>query len=231
MINQPLQIINICKTFIQGGEKLEILKSVNYELQPGVITGLVGPSGAGKSTLLKIVGLLDKPDSGDIIIKGVNIKQANEEILTKIRGRHIGFIYQFHHLLPEFTALENVILQELIIGENQEVAREKAAKILTILGLKTRLDHFPSQLSGGEQQRVAIARALVKAPTLILADEPTGNLDPHNAAIVFDLFIDVVRAMNISALIATHNEHLALKMDKIIALQNGKLVNIQCQYL
>lgn len=225
-MNKPLEIINICKTFVQGGESLEILKNVNYELQPGVITGLIGPSGAGKSTLLKIVGLLDKPDSGDIIIKGVNVKSANEDILTKIRGRHIGFIYQFHHLLPEFTALENVMLQELVIGEDKEVARDKATKILTILGLKSRLNHFPSQLSGGEQQRVAIARAFVKSPMLILADEPTGNLDPYNAEMVFDLFINLVKAMNFSALIATHNEQLVIKMDKIISLKNGQIISI-----
>ncbi|MEK6734116.1 MAG: ABC transporter ATP-binding protein [Pseudomonadota bacterium] len=225
--NTSLEIKNLSKNFVQGGESIEVLKNVNYKLESGTITGLVGPSGSGKSTLLKIIGLLDKPSSGDIIIKAVNVKKANEEMLTKIRGRHIGFIYQFHHLLPEFTALENVALQELIIGIDKKTALKRAETLLKMLNLESRINHFPSQLSGGEQQRVAIARALVKKPTIILADEPTGNLDPHNSEIVFELFLSLVRSLNLSAIVATHNEHLALKMDKIIAIENGELITVK----
>ena len=225
-IVRPLEIKNLCKSFTQGDQSLEVLKNISYSLEPGKITGLVGPSGSGKSTLLQIIGLLDKPDSGEVFIKGVNINRANDDLLTKIRGKHIGFVYQFHHLLPEFTALENVALQELLDGASKELAIQRSEHILKLLGLEARLHHFPSQLSGGEQQRVAIARALVKNPALILADEPTGNLDPHNSAIVFDLFISIVKTLGLSALIATHNEHLVMKMDNIIALKDGKIISL-----
>jgi lipoprotein-releasing system ATP-binding protein len=225
-IIKPLELKNICKSFIQGEQSLEILKDVSYSLEPGIITGLVGPSGSGKSTLLQIMGLLDKPNSGDIIIKGVNIKRAKEAALTKIRGKHIGFVYQFHHLLPEFTALENVALADIINGVPKKRAYHRAEHILTLLKLGSRLNHFPSQLSGGEQQRVAIARALVKTPAIILADEPTGNLDPYNAEIVFDLFISVVKELKLSALIATHNENLVLKMDRVITLKSGLIIQL-----
>ena len=164
------------------------------------------------------MGLLDKPNSGDIIIKGVNIKRAKEAALTKIRGKHIGFVYQFHHLLPEFTALENVALQDIINGVPKKRAYQRAEHILTLLKLGSRLNHFPSQLSGGEQQRVAIARALVKTPAIILADEPTGNLDPYNAEIVFDLFISAVKELKLSALIATHKINIRQKVLKFIIL-------------
>ncbi len=225
-IIKPLEIRNICKSYTQGDQSLEILKDISYSLEPGIVTGLVGPSGSGKSTLLQIIGLLDKPDSGEVIIKGVNINRANDNILTKIRGKHIGFVYQFHHLLPEFTALENVALQELINGVAKKIAVQRAEHILDMLKLGSRLHHLPSQLSGGEQQRVAIARALVKSPALILADEPTGNLDPYNAESVFEIFISIVKTMNLSALIATHNEQLVLKMDRIIALKAGQIVQL-----
>lgn len=225
-IIKPLELRNICKSFIQGGQSLDILKDLSYSLEPGMITGLVGPSGSGKSTLLQIMGLLDKPNSGDVIIKGVNIKRAKEDAITKIRGKHIGFVYQFHHLLPEFTAIENVALQDIINGVSKKRAFQRAEHILKLLKLDSRLKHFPSQLSGGEQQRVAIARALIKAPAIILADEPTGNLDPYNAEIVFDLFISIVKELNLSALIATHNENLVLKMDRVITLKAGQIIKL-----
>ena len=225
-IIKPLEIRNICKSYVQGDQSLEVLKDISYSLEPGIVTGLVGPSGSGKSTLLQIIGLLDRPDSGEVIIKGVNINRANDDMLTKIRGKHIGFVYQFHHLLPEFTALENVVLQELINGVSKKIAVQRAEHILDMLKLGSRLHHLPSQLSGGEQQRVAIARALVKTPALILADEPTGNLDPYNAEAVFEIFISIVKTMNLSALIATHNEQLVLKMDRIIALKAGQIVQL-----
>lgn len=225
--NFPLEIDDICKSYKQGDQNIEVLKNVSFKLNPGIITGLIGPSGSGKSTFLKIIGLLDRPDQGNIIIKGVNINSASEQMLTRIRGRHIGFIYQFHHLLPEFNVIENVALQDLINGANKSSAYERAEYILKLLKLENRLKHFPMQLSGGEQQRVAIARALIKNPTIILADEPTGNLDPYNADLVFELFVSLVKELNLSALIATHNENLMLKMDKIIALKSGQIVQLQ----
>ena len=225
IIKSPLEVREIYKSFSQGGQTLEVLKGASYRLEPGIVTGLVGPSGSGKSTLLQIIGLLDSPDSGEVIIKGTNASKANDKILTKIRAKRIGFIYQFHHLLPEFTALENVIMQMMINNVEIKVATEKAKNVLDLLKLSHRMNHLPSELSGGEQQRVAIARALVKSPALILADEPTGNLDPYNAELVFDLFVSVVKELNLSALIATHNDQLVLKMDSIITLKNGKIVH------
>lgn len=225
IIKSPLEVKEVYKSFSQGGQTLEVLKGASYRLEPGIVTGLVGPSGSGKSTLLQIIGLLDSPDSGEVIIKGTNASKANDKILTKIRAKRIGFIYQFHHLLPEFTAIENVIMQMMINNVEIKVATEKAKNVLDLLKLSHRMNHLPSELSGGEQQRVAIARALVKSPALILADEPTGNLDPYNAELVFDLFVSVVKELNLSALIATHNDQLVLKMDSIITLKNGKIVN------
>ncbi len=222
----PLEIKNIYKSFSQGGQYLMVLKGASYTLEQAKVVGLVGPSGSGKSTLLEIIGLLDKPDSGDIIIKGVNTAQSSDEVLTKIRGEHIGFVYQFHHLLPEFTALENVVIQGLINGLSRKAATQKAEHILKLLKLEARLNHLPSELSGGEQQRVAIARALVKSPALILADEPTGNLDPFNAELVLDIFLSTVKELKIAALIVTHNEQLALKMDAIVTLKDGKITNL-----
>lgn len=226
-IKTPLEVKNLCKVFIQGNHKLKILDNINYSLEPGTVTALIGPSGSGKSTFLQILGLLDKPTSGELYIKDVNINRAKDDMLTKIRGRHIGFVYQFHHLLPEFTALENVIIQDLINGIDKKSAEEKAKYILNKLKLGSRINHFPNELSGGEQQRVAIARAINKNPTIILADEPTGNLDPYNAEIVFELFISIVKDMKISALIATHNEQLAMNMDKIIALKDANILHLR----
>lgn len=222
----PLEIRNIYKSFSQGGQYLMVLKGANFVLEPGNIASLVGPSGSGKSTLLEIVGLLNKPDSGEVLIRGANTVNANDDIRTQIRGRHIGFVYQFHHLLAEFTALENVAIQGLISGLSAREATEKAKYILSVLKLEHRFDHLPSALSGGEQQRVAIARALVKSPSLILADEPTGNLDPYNAELVLDIFLSVVKELKTSALIVTHNEKLALRMDQIITLKDGKISSL-----
>lgn len=222
----PLEIRNIYKSFSQGGQYLMVLKGANFVLESGRIVSLVGPSGTGKSTLLEIIGLLNKPDSGEVLIRGANTVNANDDIRTQIRGKHIGFVYQFHHLLAEFTALENVAIQGLISGLSVREATEKAKYILSALKLEHRFDHLPSALSGGEQQRVAIARALVKSPSLILADEPTGNLDPYNAELVLDIFLGVVKELKTSALIVTHNEKLALRMDQIITLQDGKISSL-----
>jgi lipoprotein-releasing system ATP-binding protein len=225
-VNIPFEIKNISKSYKQGDQKVEVLSNSSFQMEKGTLTGLVGPSGSGKSTLLKIIGLLERPDSGEIMIRGINVVDANEKILTRIRGKHIGFIYQFHHLLSDFTILENVAMQELINGISKEVSFTRAEKILKTLKLEHRLKHFPNQLSGGEQQRVAIARAIIKNPTLILADEPTGNLDPYNAEIVFEIFLSLVRELKLSALIATHNENLMLKMDKIITLKAGQIAQL-----
>ena len=226
MIIKPLEVRNIHKTFTQGGQPLAILQGASYSLDPGMVVGLVGPSGSGKSTFLQIVGLLDSPDSGEVLINGAHAKFIKDEMITRIRAHHIGFVYQFHYLLPEFTALENVMIQEFINGVDKKLATEKAAYMLDMLQLSSRMHHLPSELSGGEQQRVAIARALVKSPALILADEPTGNLDPYNAELVFDIFMSVVKELNLAALIVTHNNQLALQMDAIITLKDGKIVNL-----
>lgn len=222
----PLEVRNIYKSFSQGDHYLMVLKGASYTLEPGMVSALIGPSGSGKSTFLEIIGLLDKPDSGDVLIRGVNISKANDERLTRIRGRHIGFVYQFHHLLPEFTALENVMLQDLINGMNKKQALKRAMRILELLKLDTRLNHLPSELSGGEQQRVAIARALVKSPSIILADEPTGNLDPYNAELVLEIFISAVKELKLAALVVTHNEQLARRMDAIVTLKDGKITSL-----
>ncbi|MGB4191968.1 MAG: ABC transporter ATP-binding protein [Rickettsiales bacterium] len=222
----PLEIKNIYKSFYQGGQYLMVLKGANYILEPGKIAGLIGPSGSGKSTFLEIVGLLNKPDSGDVIINGISTANANDEVITKLRGKSIGFVYQFHHLLAEFSALENVMIQGLINGQSRKLATEYAGHVLNLLKLGSKFNNLPSQLSGGEQQRVAIARALVKLPSLILADEPTGNLDPDNAAAVLDIFLSVARELKIAALIVTHNEKLAAQMDEIVTITDGKITNI-----
>ena len=222
----PLEIQDVYKSFMQGSQALHVLRGASYTLEPGMVTGLVGPSGSGKTTLLQIIGLLDTPDSGEVIIKGTKTRDASDKLLTKIRARRMGFVYQFHHLLPEFTALENVLIQLMVNNIDKKIAREKAEYILEILQLGARMHHLPSQLSGGEQQRVAIARALVKSPSLILADEPTGNLDPYNAELVFDLFVSLVKQFNLAALIATHNNQLAIKMDSIITLKDGKITTL-----
>lgn len=222
----PLEIRNIYKSFSQGDHYLMVLKGASYTLETGMVTALVGPSGSGKSTLLEIMGLMDKPDSGDVLIRGVNISKAKDERLTKIRGRYIGFVYQFHHLLPEFTAMENVMLQDLINGIKDVEAIERAEYILKLLKLENRMHHLPSELSGGEQQRVAIARALVKSPTLLLADEPTGNLDPYNAELVLDLFLSTVKELKVAALVVTHNEQLARRTDAIVTLKDGKITSL-----
>lgn len=224
--SNPLEIRDIYKSFTQGDQVLHVLRGANYTLEPGMVTGLVGPSGSGKTTLLQIIGLLDTPDSGEIIIKGSKTHNASDKLLTKIRAKRMGFVYQFHHLLPEFTALENVTIQLMINNIDKKIAKERAEYILDLLKLGARMHHLPSQLSGGEQQRVAIARALVKAPSLILADEPTGNLDPYNSELVFDLFVSVVKQFNLAALIATHNSQLVTKMDSIITLKDGKITNL-----
>ena len=210
-----------------GGENaLHVLRGVDLELAPGEIVGLVGPSGAGKSTLLHIAGLLEQPDSGKVYIDGVDTTRMDDRQRTAIRREQIGFVYQFHHLLPEFTALENVVLPQRVAGLGKRDAEERAGELLTFLGLGERQTHRPGELSGGEQQRVAIARAVANAPRLLLADEPTGNLDPDTAEYVFDILLRLVHGTGLAALIATHNLEFAQRMDRRVTLREGRLVEL-----
>jgi lipoprotein-releasing system ATP-binding protein len=208
---------------VTGDRTLEVLKGVDLTVRAGEIVGLIGPSGSGKSSLLHAAGLLESPDAGFIRVGGVDCGGMSEAERTRTRLSGIGFVYQFHHLLPEFTALENVALPQRIAGRPNADARARAASLLTALGLGERLDHQPSQMSGGEQQRVAIARALANGPRLVLADEPTGNLDPATSKAVFTALHDVVRKEGAAALVATHNLELAGYMDRVFALVDGHL--------
>lgn len=219
-----LMVRGLQKLYKQGGRTLTVLGNVDLRLYSGEICALVGPSGSGKSTLLHILGLLDSPTGGQILIGDQDVSKLRDRIRTKLRSQHIGFVYQFHHLLPEFTALENVALPQVIAGIPFPQANEKAAELLTQLGLSNRLNHRPATMSGGEQQRVAIARALINDPYLLFADEPTGNLDPETSGEVFSLLIDVVRKRGIGALIATHNMDLAHQMDRILEVKSGHVL-------
>lgn len=219
-----LMVRGLHKTYTQGSNTLNILNNVDLRLYSGEICALVGPSGSGKSTLLHILGLLDSPSSGQILMNERDVSNLSEKMRTKLRSNHIGFIYQFHHLLPEFSALENVAMPQIIAGYNADDAKDKAADLLEQLGLAERLKHRPATLSGGEQQRVAIARALMNDPTLLFADEPTGNLDPETSAEVFEMLLNLVRKRGIGALIATHNIELAQQMDRILEVKSGRIL-------
>lgn len=218
-----LSLRGIRRRFVQGPATLDVLQGVDLDLDPGTIAALVGPSGTGKSTLLHIAGLLERPSAGDVAIDGRACGGLGDAERTRLRRERIGFVYQFHHLLPDFTAQENVVLPQLIAGRSQRDADGRAQALLERLGLSERLTHRPARLSGGEQQRVAIARALANGPGLILADEPTGNLDPHTAESVFAILLEMVRDTGTAALIATHNPELAARMDKTYRLTEGQL--------
>lgn len=222
--NTLLKVEGLEKTFVQGGRQLTIFKGLNLKLEGGEIVALVGQSGAGKSTLLQLIGLLDKPTAGSIRINGQPAQKLSDSERTRLRRDFIGFVYQFHYLLPEFSALENVALPQIIAGKNETEARDRAEDILIGLKLGDRLSHRPGLLSGGEQQRVAIARALANDPKLLFADEPTGNLDPETSAEVFDMLLQQVRQRKIGALVATHNLALADQMDRVLQLKSGKIV-------
>ncbi len=224
---QPILFLHgVCRHFSQGEARLDILKDAELAVWPGQSVALVAPSGTGKSTLLHIAGLLEHPNSGEVYIDAVATTQLNDMQRTRIRRTEIGFVYQFHHLLPEFSALENVILPQMIRGLSQREAAARSAELLTYLGLKDRLLHRPAELSGGEQQRVAIARAVANAPRILLADEPTGNLDVHTAARVFATFSQLVRASGLAAIIATHNMDIAAQMDRRVTLREGAVVEL-----
>jgi lipoprotein-releasing system ATP-binding protein len=222
-MSEVLGVTGLRRSFEQGGVRIDVLRGVDLSVGTGEIVALLGPSGSGKSTLLQAVGLLEGGFEGSIRIAGAEVADLSNDGRTRVRRDMLGFIYQFHHLLPDFTALENVTLPQLVKGATHEAARERAADLLAALGLGARLTHRPSKLSGGEQQRVAVARALANRPALILADEPTGNLDEATADIVFDEFLRLVRGEGSAALVATHNERLAARMDRVLRLHDGIL--------
>ena len=225
-MSEPLRLAGVARTFRSGAEELRVLRGVDLTLAAGEIVALVAPSGTGKSTLLHIAGLLEKPDAGTVSVLGREAGGLSDSERTGLRRDSIGFVYQFHHLLAEFSAAENVILPQLIAGTSRAAAAERAAALLDGFGLASRASHRPGKLSGGEQQRVAIARALANAPAVLLADEPTGNLDVGTASVVFDELLRTVRTQGVAALIATHNPELAARMDRTVGLRDGKIVSL-----
>lgn len=219
-----LRLEDLEHAFTQGDRRIEVLSKAFASFYPGETVALLGPSGAGKSTLLHIAGLLERPDAGKVIINGVDCGTLNDSERTRIRRLEVGFVYQFHHLLPEFSALENVMLPQLILGRTKDEAMARAQSLLETLGLKDRWDHRPAELSGGEQQRVAIARAVANQPKVLLADEPTGNLDPHTAERVFEALMRLVNDEGVAAVVATHNLELAARLDRTLRLSEGGLI-------
>ena len=219
-----LELKNIHKNFRLGEDDIEVLNGIEISIQQGETFAIVGPSGSGKTTLLQIIGLLDSPTSGELYVRGKSPEDLNDKSKSRLRNEFFGFIYQFHHLLNEFTALENTMMPLLIREQTTKEARTKAQDLLIRIGLEHRINHKPHELSGGECQRVAVARALVTSPSLILADEPTGNLDPETADRVFDSFLDLNRSLNTSLIMVTHNQELAKRMDKVYELNFGKLI-------
>jgi lipoprotein-releasing system ATP-binding protein len=224
MSDAALELIGLTRSFQQGGVTIEVLKGADLTLARGEIVALLGPSGSGKSTLLQAAGLLEGGFGGRIRIDGAEAADLSDQARTAMRRDRLGFVYQFHHLLPDFSAAENVILPQLVKGADRAAAEGRAKELLEALGLGARLEHRPSQLSGGEQQRVAVARALANKPVLVLADEPTGNLDEETAARVLDEFLNLVRSQGSAALVATHNRALAARMDRVVRIEHGKLV-------
>ena len=225
-MNNPFpvaRLTQLTRSFEQGGVRIDVLRGVDLTVQPGEVVALLGPSGSGKSTLLQAVGLLEGGFGGRIEIAGTDATGLSSDERTALRRDRIGFVYQFHHLLPDFNAAENVVLPQLVAGTERGAAKARAEELLGALGLAERLDHRPSQLSGGEQQRVAVARALANKPALVLADEPTGNLDEATADKVLGQFLELVRGTGSAALVATHNERLAARMDRVVRLHEGKL--------
>ena len=220
-MSEALLLDGITRNFTQGARTLEVLKGADLAIQPGEIVGLGAPSGGGKSTLLQIAGLLDAPSAGTVSIEGRAFSGLDDRARTSARRRLLGFVYQFHHLLPEFTAEENLAIPLMAAGRGKGAALTRAAELLERVGLAERASHLPAEMSGGEQQRVAICRALVNHPRVLLADEPTGNLDPETAGRVFDMLLEVVRETGLAALIATHNHALASRMDRTVRLEGG----------
>jgi lipoprotein-releasing system ATP-binding protein len=222
-MNNVLQLRDVRRTYGKGAQALEVLRGVDLELRAGEMVALLGPSGSGKSTLLHAAGLLDPPTSGEILILGENTENLNDTARTKLRSHTVGFVYQFHHLLPEFSAAENIILPQLLAGCPRAAAEKRAQELLATVGLADRAHHRPAEMSGGEAQRVAIARALANQPKLLLADEPTGNLDETTAENIFQLLLTLARAEGVAMLIVTHNQILAARMDRTVVMHNGRL--------
>ena len=225
-IEPILKLQDLRRTFGSGEREIRVLAGASAALYPGQAVALVGPSGAGKSTLLHVAGLLETPDAGQVIIQGRDCARMNDDERTRVRRGEMGFVYQFHQLLPEFSALENVVIPQLIRGRSRPAAEARATELLTGVGLEKRLDHRPAELSGGEQQRTAICRALANAPKLLLADEPTGNLDPKTSEHVFQDLIKLIETTGVAALIATHNMDLAARMHRTLRLEDGLLVEV-----
>ena len=219
-----LELKKLHRSFRQGSQIVDVLRGVDLQIDKGEVVALIGPSGAGKSTLMQITGLLDQPSKGEVYLDGLKCSKLGDAMRTSLRRDYLGFVYQYHNLLPDFDAVENVMMPLLISGVKPVLAKDRAEKLLKRLGLEKRFRHRPAELSGGEQQRVAIARALANAPKLLLADEPTGNLDPKTSEAVFAELVAIVRETGLSALVATHNMELAKQMDRIVVLQDGKLI-------
>jgi lipoprotein-releasing system ATP-binding protein len=223
-MSEALALDGVERTFVQGAARLRVLAGASFSVQAGEVVALVGPSGAGKSTLLHIAGLLERPDAGEVKVLGTDCARLGDQARTELRRKTLGFVYQFHHLLPEFSALENVAIPQMIAGVSRRAATKRARELLGLVGLAARERHRPARLSGGEQQRVALARALANAPKVLLADEPTGNLDQTTSGQVFDILMTVVRNQGVAALIATHNLDLAARMDRTLRMADGKVL-------
>jgi len=226
-MSDALRLVGVERRYMQGSTSLEILRGADLTLRTGEAVALTAPSGAGKSTLLHVAGLLERPDGGDVLVEGASTIAMSDDGRTALRREAIGFVYQFHHLLPEFSARENIMLPQMIRGLDRKEAGKRADELLAYLGLGARGAHRPAELSGGEQQRVAIARAVANAPLVLLADEPTGNLDPRTAEHVFETLMTLVRATGLAAIIATHNFDLAARMDRRITLRDGLIVELE----
>jgi lipoprotein-releasing system ATP-binding protein len=222
-LRPTLQIVDVQRSYKQGSRDVPVLQGASADLWPGQSVALVGPSGAGKSTLLHIAGLLESPTGGSVLLNGQDCAALSDSERTRLRRRSIGFVYQFHQLLPEFSALENVVIPQMIMGKRRKLAEAHALELLTALGLGPRVHHRPAELSGGEQQRTAICRGVANSPHLLLADEPTGNLDPHTSEFVFQELVELIRHRGVAALIATHNMDLARRMDRVLYLAEGRL--------
>ncbi|MEM8973171.1 MAG: ABC transporter ATP-binding protein [Pseudomonadota bacterium] len=227
MQHPVLRLVDLRRAFHQGEREIRVLDGASAELYPGQAVALVGPSGSGKSTLLHIAGLLESPDSGNVFVNGQDCAQMSDRERTRVRRAELGFVYQFHQLLPEFSALENVVIPQMIRGASRRAAGERGRELLTMLGLGERVDHRPAELSGGEQQRTAIARGIANQPRLLLADEPTGNLDPTTSDRVFGDLMSLIEHTGVSALIATHNMELAQRMHRVLRLEGGKLIEVE----
>ena len=223
MSDAVLELRDIVRTFRQGEDRLEVLRGASLHVAAGEIVALTGPSGAGKSTFLHIAGLLERPDAGEVVVRGGACGSLSDDERTALRRRSIGFVYQFHHLLPEFTALENLVLPQMIAGVGRAAAGRRAQEMLEMTGIAERARHRPAEMSGGQQQRVAIARAFANQPEILIADEPTGNLDQETAGRMFELLLDLVRGQGVGALVATHNPELAARMDRELTVRNGTL--------